>query len=133
MTRIVTDTSVLIAVLTNEPTKAQILRLTMDAELLAPSSVDIEIGNAFSRMLKRKRIDVESAMEALRAYAGIAMEIADIDLESAIRLAHELDIYAYDAYFIDCARKAGASLISLDAGLLEACRRAKVDFIEVKP
>ena len=44
----------------------------------------------------------------------------------------KLNVYAYAAYVIDCALKRKAPLISLDGGLLEACRRAKVEIIEVK-
>lgn len=128
---IVVDTTVIIAVLTNESTRPQILDLTMDAVLVAPSSLDIEIGNAFSRMFKRERIDLETAERALQSYLQIPIDLIDIDLLSAVQLSHELDVYAYDAYVIDCARKRGAPLISLDGGLLEACRRANVEIIEV--
>ena len=103
----------------------------MDSTLVAPLSLDIEVGNAFSRMFKRKRIDLETAERALDAYFQIPIVVTD-DLLSAVRLSHELDVYAYDAYVIDCALKRNAPLISLDGGLLEACRRAKVDIIEVK-
>ena len=131
MTQIVVDTTVIIAVLINEPSKLEILELTREAELLAPISLDIEIGNAFSRMLKRGRIQVESAIAVVRLFDQIPIQRIDVDLDSAIRLAHHLDIYAYDAYVIDCARAAGAPLLSLDRGLLEACRRARLQFLEV--
>jgi predicted nucleic acid-binding protein len=126
------DTTVIIAVITNEATKAQIIEATVDSTLVAPLSLDVEVGNAFSRMFKRKRIDLESARKALDAYFEIPIVVIDVDLPSAIQLSHDLDIYAYDAYVIDCALKRNAPLISLDGGLLEACRRAKVDIIEVK-
>ncbi len=100
--------------------------------LVAPASLDIKVGNAFSRMFKRKRIDLETAERALDAYFQIPIIAIDIDLPSAVRLSHELNVYAYDAYVIDCASKRSAPLISLDGGLLEACRRAKIDLIEVK-
>ncbi len=50
---IVLDTSVIIAVIANEPEKRVLIRLTKGAELIAPQSVHWEIGNAFSAMLKR--------------------------------------------------------------------------------
>ena len=128
---IVVDTTVIIAVLTNEATKGRILDLTADATLVAPSSLDIEIGNAFSRMFKRDRIDYATAEAAIKAYLQISIDLVDVDLVSSVKLAHDLSIYAYDAYVIDCARRLGASLISLDGGLLEACRRADVKIIEV--
>lgn len=129
---IVVDTTVIIAVLVNEPTKGQIIELTRGMTLMAPRSLDIEIGNAFSRMFKRELVDLETAERALRAFAEIPIDIIDIDLLSVVRLSHELRVYAYDAYVIDCARRLGAPLISLDRGLLEACRRTDVEIIEVQ-
>ena len=129
MSEIVVDTTVIIAVITNEASKAQIVEATLDATLVAPRS---EIGNAFSRMFKRQRIELDAAEKALNAYFQIPILGIEIDLLSALRLSHELNIYAYDAYVIDCAIKRGAPLISLDGGLLEACRRAKVEIIEVR-
>jgi len=129
---VVVDTTVIIAVITNESTKAKIIDATLDATLVAPISLDVEIGNAFSRMFKRERIDLETAERALQAYLQIPIDIIDVDLLSAVRLSHELNVYAYDAYVIDCAKSLGAPLISLDGGLLEACRRAEVEIIEVQ-
>jgi len=50
---IVVDTSVLIAVIANEPEKDRLIRQTTGADLLAPPSCHWEIGNAFSAMLRR--------------------------------------------------------------------------------
>ncbi len=129
---IVVDTTVIVAVITNEASKAQIIDATLDATLVAPSSLNVEIGNAFSRMFKRQRIGIEAAERALESYFKIPIVSVDIDLPSAVRLSNRLNIYAYDAYVIDCAMKRDVPLISLDSGLLEACRRAKVKFIEVE-
>jgi len=130
--KIVVDTTVIVAVLTNEPSKEQIIDLTLDATLVAPESLDIEVGNAFSRMFKRGRTDLETVEKALGMYGQIPIDIVEIDLFSALRLAHDLNIYAYDAYVIDCARQLGAPLISLDNGQLDACGRANVEVIEVQ-
>ena len=52
--KLIIDTSVIIAVLANEPIKKKLIKLTKNVELLAPKSVHWEIGNAFSAMLKKK-------------------------------------------------------------------------------
>ena len=131
MSEIVVDTTVIIAVLMNEDTKTHIIKATLGAALIAPLSLDVEIGNAISRMFKRRRVSLDTALEALGAYAQIPIARMDIDLRSAVRLSHELNLYAYDAYVMDCALRRDAPLISLDGGLLEACRRAQVKIIEV--
>lgn len=131
-TEIVVDTTVIVAVVTNEPIKERLIEATLDVTLVAPSSIDVEVGNAFSRMFKRQRIDLATAELALESYSQIPITSLDVDLLSAVRLAHELDIYAYDAYVIDCALKNDLPIISLDGGLLEASRRANVETIEVE-
>ncbi len=80
---IVVDTTVIIAVITNEATKAQIIDATVDSTLVAPLSLDVEIGNAFSRMFKRKQIDLKAAEKALDAYFQIPIVVIDVDLPSA--------------------------------------------------
>ena len=128
---IVVDTSVIIAVVTNEECKPQIISLTRNADLIAPSALTWEMGNAFSAMFKRQRITLEQAQAALGVFRKIPLRLADIDLGKALETAKELDIYAYDAYFIICAQKHRCKLISLDNGLLEAANRAKVETLTV--
>ena len=127
----VTDTSVIIAVITNSPEKGVIAEITQDSALVAPASVHWEIGNAFSSLLKRRQIEVSSAVEALRAYEEIPIRFMDVDLERAIRIAAELSIYAYDAYLIACAQQVRAPLLTLDRGLARSAQRVGVTVLEV--
>jgi predicted nucleic acid-binding protein len=129
---IVIDTSAVLAVIANERHKEQLVSLTRGADLLAPSSLPWEIGNAFSAMFKRGRIALSQALQALSAYQRIPIRLCDVELERAIELSEELDIYAYDAYVIGCAQKHNCPLISLDEGLLDAARRTDVKALEVQ-
>lgn len=128
---LVIDTSTIIAIVTNEESKPQIISLTRNADLLAPSSLIWEIGNAFSAMFKRQRITLEQVRMALGVFHKIPLRLVDVDLEKAMEIAKEQDVYAYDAYFIVCAQKYRCKLISLDNGLVAAASRAQVETIEV--
>lgn len=128
---LVVDTSVLLAVVANEPEKAALVEQTTGTTLVAPASVPWEIGNAFSAMLKRQRISIIQAKEALAVYRRIPVRYLDVDLVAALSLAAELNIYAYDAYLIVCAQKQRCSLLSLDRGLLHAAKQAGVPVVEV--
>ena len=128
---IVIDTSAIIAVITNEPQKARLIQQTQGAILISPRSVEWEIGNAFSAMLKRKRITLEQAISAVSVFRQIPVRFVDVELDEAIKIAAELNIYAYDAYIIRCAQKHKSSLLTLDAGLIEAAKRGSVTTIEV--
>jgi len=128
---IVVDTSVIIAVVANEPLKETLVGLTRGADLIAPSSVHWEIGNALSAMLKRKRITVAQAIQAIRIYRRIPLRFVEIELEEAMKIAGVQGIYAYDAYLIRCAEKYRAPLLSLDGNLIAAAKEIGVRVIEV--
>lgn len=128
---IVVDATAVIPVITNERHKRRLIKATEGADLIAPSSLHWEVGSAFSAMFRRRRITLNQAIVALRAYRQIPLRFSDVELEAALRLAHRLRVYAYDAYVIGCALKHKASLVSLDEGLLEAARKVGVEVKEV--
>jgi len=128
---IVLDTSVIIAVIANEPEKAAIVRQTRGVTLVAPRSVHWEIGNAFSAMLKRGRITLEQAQQAIKIYRAIPIRFVEIELESALEIADELKIYAYDSYIIQCAIQYKRPLMALDKDLLGCARQKGIRTIEV--
>jgi len=128
----VVDTSVIISVLTNEEHKSKLIKLTKGEELLAPESLYFEIGNAFSSMLKRKRITLKLVKKALEYYQDISLRLVEVDLERSLGIAHKHNIYAYDAYFIECAKRYKSEIISLDKGLVEIAREEGVKIREVE-
>lgn len=128
---IVIDTSAIIAVIADEPEKARLIELTKNATLVVPPSIKWEIGNAFSAMLKRSRITLEQAIDAIEVYHSISMESVEINLKDAIRLSGKYNIYAYDAYILQCAIEHKLPLISLDKDLVEIAKRENIQVIEV--
>jgi predicted nucleic acid-binding protein len=130
---IVVDASVILAVVMNEPSRPALIAETAGAILLAPGSVHWEIGNALSAMLKRKRIALAQAQQAMEAYQAISIQLLDVDMDHALRLAEGLAIYAYDAYLISSALRQGCPLITLDHGLRHAARSVGTRLIEVTP
>ena len=83
-------------------------------------------------MFKRKRITLEQAKVALQLYRKIPITFVDIQLESAVEIAKQLNIYAYDAYLITCALQRQAPLISLDKGLIQAAKLLNITILEIK-
>jgi len=129
---IVVDTSVIVAVVTNEKHKKQLVGITKGADLIAPASVHWEVGNAFSAMFKRQRITLEQAIEAIQIYQLIPLRFSEVDLATALKLSDKLKVYAYDAYVIGCALKHNSPLISLDRSLLDAAQIAGAMIKEVR-
>jgi predicted nucleic acid-binding protein len=128
---IIVDSSVIIAVIANEPERARLIDLTKGFDLIAPLSVHWEIGNAFSSMLKQNKISLKMALLAVAAYSKIPIQFVDVEIEQSLKLASALSIYAYDAYLIRCAIKYKIPLISLDKRLIYSAKKMNVKIIEV--
>ena len=125
------DTSALIAVIGNEASKQSIVDLTANCSLYAPASVHWEIGNAFSSMFKSPILDIERAQQALAVYSGIPIKFVDAPLEATLEISKALNIYAYDAYLIQCAQQTSTSLLTLDNGLKAVAQQVGVHVLEV--
>ena len=120
------DTSSVLAVAADEPTKPALVEAVRGADLIAPASLPAEVGNALSAMFKRGRITLAEAGRVLVAYRAIPLRLVALDLGRAVALAERLDVYAYDAYVLDCARSEGTPLLSLDGGQRAAAERIGV-------
>lgn len=128
---IVIDTSALIAVIVGEPEKSEIIAATSGHALIGPGSIPWEVGNAFSAMLKQKRIRVENAHRAMMIFNSIPLRYVKVDLSNAVSIAHQTNMYAYDAYLLDCALRHAAPLLTLDGALRSAAARMGVNLVEV--
>lgn len=128
--KIIIDTSTVIAVALNEPEKKNLIKMTENSELIAPSSLHWEVGNAFSAMFKRKKLSLNEAIKGLREYKKIPIQFADIDIEDAIKIANKSDIYAYDAYLISCSKKYNVPLLTLDTYLQKIALKNNVEILE---
>ncbi|VAW88389.1 FIG01041230: hypothetical protein [hydrothermal vent metagenome] len=126
------DTSALIAVISNEASRQKIIEITKGYSLCAPISIHWEIGNAFSAMFKRKKSNIEKAKLALTAYRQIPIKFVDVPLEQTLEISNALEIYAYDAYLIQCAQQTSTSLLTLDNGLKSAAKEMGVHILELR-
>jgi predicted nucleic acid-binding protein len=129
--KIVIDTSVVIAVISNEKHKHILVKKTMGAHLIAPSSMQFEVGNAISAMFRRNRINLEQAHVALKAFEKIPIQVYNTNLMKSIEIAQSLGIYAHDAYFLECAQTNKCPLISLDYELMMSATKLGIKSIEV--
>ncbi len=128
---LVIDTSAVIAVIANEPERDAIIAQTVGVSLLAPASVHWEIGNSFSAMLKRRRITLSLAQQAIRSYEQMQFRFIDVDLSQSLDLSARLGLYAYDAYVLACALNLRSPLLTLDNGLAGNAALAGVRVMEV--
>jgi predicted nucleic acid-binding protein len=81
--------------------------------------------------LKQDRLTFEEAHKGLTIFESIPVRYAKPDFAHALKLAHQANMYAYDAYFLDCAIRQNAPLLTLDRKLKTAAKNLKVATWEV--
>ena len=127
---VVVDTNVFLAVALNEPEKDRIIELTVDAAALAPEILPYEIGNALSAMVKRRRLSEVEALEAEQLAGRIPVRLVGVDVQASLQLALAHNIYAYDAYFLQCARVYSRPLITLDRRMKQVADQIGIKVLE---
>jgi predicted nucleic acid-binding protein len=128
---VIIDTSALIAVIVGEPERNRIVEITTGNTLIGPGSIPWEIGNAFSAMFKRNRLTLKEAQKGLVIFQSIPLRYVEADYSNVLKLSKNTKMYAYDAYFLDCAVRRKAPLLTLDRNLRTAARNLNIEILEV--
>jgi predicted nucleic acid-binding protein len=128
--KIIADTNTFIAVALNEPEKDRIIQLTEGHDLIAPDVLPFEIGNALTAMMKKNSLKKEDVASAWEVVQQIPVDLRLTDIKSALRIAIKLNVYAYDAYFLQCAENLQSSLLTLDIGMKRVAREIGITILE---
>lgn len=114
----------------DEPDKPWLIEVTEGATLTAPAILPYEMGNALSAMVKRNRLTPEEASKAWQVIQRISVELVEVDIHEALQLAMRQSIYAYDAYFLQCAKMFRCPLLTLDRVMARAGKALKIRLVE---
>lgn len=131
MKTITIDTSILLAILLGESTRESIIRRTHAANLIAPASLDAEMGNALSAQLKRGRLSVEQAKLAIQSYRNIPIREIPLRLDESLDLCGRFSMYAYDAYVLDTALSKSTPLMTLDQRMMDVAKTMNITVIDL--
>jgi predicted nucleic acid-binding protein len=124
------DTSVIIAVLTNEKKKYRLLEITQGKNLLAPFLLQNEVLQTLLQMKKRQWIRDNQLLEALEIFQKIPIRYVDIPLPEIAELALEQRISSNDAAYLLTSKKFRALLLTLDHTLKIAAGKLKISVWE---
>ncbi len=127
---IVSDTNIFLAVVLDEPEKEHIIQLTAKANAISPEILPYEVGNALSAMVKRNKLTKDEALAAFEGVGAIPVRLVPVDIRQALKLAVEYNIYAYDAYFLQCAKQLSCPLITLDRKMKQVAHDLKIEIME---
>lgn len=128
--KIIADTNTFLAVALNEPEKEWLIEVTDGHDLIAPSVLPYEIGNALSSLVRREVVSERQLVAAWDAAAAVPVELATVDIRAALLLAGHFKIYAYDAYFLQCALDAKSPLLTLDRGMKTVAKQLDIKLVE---
>lgn len=128
--KIIADTNTFLAVALNEPEKDLIIRLTGGCDLVSPEVLPFEIGNALTAMLKKGSLQANEVASSWETVQHIPVDLRSINIKSALKIATEFNIYAYDAYFLECADNLRSPLLTLDRGMKRIAGEMGIKILE---
>jgi predicted nucleic acid-binding protein len=125
---VVIDASAVIRALVDlQPAARTWLDRVAAAELAAswPAHLYAEVANSLVRLVRFDRIDVRRASSVYARVRGIPADTTAADsMESAMQLALERRLSAYDAAYVVLAEALDAPLVTADRRLAEATEQA---------
>lgn len=127
---IIADTNIFLAVALDEPEKKRIIQLTAAVNIISPKVLPYEIGNALSSIIKRKTLTPNEAFLVLEAVEKIPVRLVSINIQQALRIAIRFNIYAYDAYFLQCALTYSCPLLTLDKRMKQVAIELGIEIVE---
>jgi predicted nucleic acid-binding protein len=100
-----------------EPERDLVIDLTKDAEIVSPNMVSYEIANGLTKMVKKKVIEKERMINAFEYFEKIPIKIIEIDIKRALEIAWDYKIYAYDACYLESAKRLDLPLLTFDGNM----------------
>ena len=115
---IVLDASAIMAVIANEPEREFVIKNTRSSIIIAPSIISFEISNGLTRLMRKNIIDSKEKMiNLIRNFKKMPIKIAEIDIEKALEIAWDYKIYAYDACYLETAKRLDLTLLTFDENM----------------
>ena len=108
------DAGAIMAIILNEPNKNIVISLTKGVTLLSPAMLSYEIGNALISLYKRHKLKENEIREAYNNFKQIRITPLDVNMEKALEISCKYKVYAYDAYYLETAKRLKLPLITFD-------------------
>ena len=114
----VLDASAIMAVITNEPEREFVIKSTRNAVIVVPSIISFEISNGLTRLMRKNIIDSKEKMiNLIRNFKKMPLKVEEIDIEKALEIAWDYKIYAYDACYLETAKRLNLTLLTFDENM----------------
>jgi len=128
---VLVDANIYLAVVLDEPEKDKIIEITHSADLISPAVLPFEVGNALSALYKRHRLEKKQIIECYSIFRQIPVRLINVDIEASLMIAANYGMYAYDAYYLETAKRYTCRLMTLDKKMKEAAVDLGIHVLEV--
>jgi len=129
--KIICDANIFLATLLNEPEKMNIISATKESVVISPNVLPYEIGNSLISLYKRKRINKTNIIKIYELFTKIPIRLVDINMKEALNISIKYNIYAYDSYYLEVAKRMQLSLLTLDKKMISIAKEISINVLEV--
>jgi predicted nucleic acid-binding protein len=126
---IMTDACAIMAVIVKEPERDLVIQLTQNAVIVSPDMVSYEIANALTKMMKKKVIEKERMINAFNYFKKLPLKTIEINIEKALEIAWDFKIYAYDACYLEAAKRLNLPLLTFDWNLIKVGKELGINIL----
>jgi predicted nucleic acid-binding protein len=126
---IIADASAFLAVVLDETDRKWVIEKTSGLALISPEVLPYEIANALTAMKKRGRLTEREALKAFNMSQSIPVRLVPIKIHDALKVAIKFNIYAYDAFYMQCCLEMKLPLISLDNRMCEVAKSLSIKVV----
>jgi predicted nucleic acid-binding protein len=127
---IVADASAFLAVVLNESSRDWIINKTTGQSIISPEVLPYEIGNALIAVKRKGRLNDREILRAFDLSQRIAVSLVSVKIHDAMKIALRFNIYAYDAYYLQCCLENKLPLISLDDRMCDIAGSLGIKVVE---
>lgn len=127
---IVADASAFLAVILNERYREWVIQKTAGKGIISPEVLPYEIGNALIAVKRKGRLSDGEILRAFDLSQRIAVNLVTLKIHDAMKIALRFNIYAYDAYYLQCCIENQLPLISLDDHMCDIAEKLGIKVVK---
>jgi predicted nucleic acid-binding protein len=127
---IVADASAFLAVVLDETDRNWVIEKTAGCDAVSPEVLPYEIGNALIAVRRKGRLTDREILRAFDISQRIAVRLVPVRIHDAMKLALRFNIYAYDAYYLECCLENKLALLSLDGRMCTIAKNLGINVVE---
>ena len=124
------DASIFLAVVLDETDREWVIEMTAGCSVVSPEVLPYEIGNALIAVRRRGRLNEREILRAFDMSQRIAVRLVPVEIHDAMKLAIRFNIYAYDAYYLQCCIENRLALLSLDGRMCDIAKSLGIKVVE---